>query len=219
MKQYSHIFFDLDGTLTDPGIGITNSVMYALERFGIHVSDRTALYPFIGPPLFDSFREFYGFTPEDSRAAVKAYREYFGDRGLFENELYPGIPALLESLRAAGFHLAVATSKPEHFTARILEHFDLAKYFDFAAGASVEEGVRTHKWEVIEYAIANCGIADRSGILMVGDRKHDVLGAEKCGLPCLGVLYGYGSRAELEQAGALAVAETVGDVGRYILED
>lgn len=214
--EYSHIFFDLDGTLTDPGIGITNSVMYALERFGIHVTDRRSLYKFIGPPLIDSFMEFYGFSEGDARAATAAYREYFTDRGIFENEVYPGIPALLSRLRAAGNTLVIATSKPEDFALRIAGHFDFAKYFDCVAGSAMDE-TRTKKWEVIDYALARCAVSDPRRVLMVGDREHDVLGAKRCGLPCLGVLYGYGSRAELEDAGAVAVAESVAAVGDYIL--
>ena len=124
---YTHIFFDLDGTLTDPGLGITNSVMHALERYGIPVSDRRDLYCFIGPPLVESFMRYYDFSAADARAAVDVYREYFADRGLFENELYPGIPALLARLRAAGLKLVMATSKPEAFAVRIAEHFGMPK--------------------------------------------------------------------------------------------
>ena len=213
---YTHIFFDLDGTLTDPGLGITNSVAYALERFGIRVDDRRALYPFIGPPLTESFARFYGFSPEDARAAVDVFREYFTDKGIYENEIFPGIPALLARLRAAGLKLVVATSKPEQFAERITEHFGIAQYFDCIAGAAMDE-TRTQKWEVIEYALGRCGITDRSAVLMVGDREHDVRGAARCGLRCLGILYGYGSREELESAGACALAESVEDIGAYIL--
>ena len=216
--NYTHIFFDLDGTLTDPGLGITNAVMYALERYGIRVTDRRALYRFIGPPLVDSFREYYGFSPADARAAVDVYREYFADWGIFENEVYPGIPALLARLRERGLKLVMATSKPEEFAVRIAEHFGIAEYFDCIAGAAMDE-TRTQKWGVIEYALARCGVTDRGSVLMVGDREHDVLGAARCGIACLGVLYGYGDRAELEGAGAVAVAETVEAVGNYILNE
>ena len=212
---YTHILFDLDGTLTDPGVGITNSVAYALERYGIHISDRRTLYPFIGPPLTDSFQRFYGFSAADARAAVDVYREYFADRGIFENELYPGIPALLQRLRDAGLRLVIATSKPEGFAARIAEHFGIAQYFDCIAGAAMDE-TRSRKWEVIEYALARCGVTDRGRVLMVGDREHDVQGAACCALPCLGVLYGYGSRDELCSAGACAAVPRVQAVGEYI---
>ena len=214
--RYTHILFDLDGTLTDPGVGITNSVAYALERYGIHVADRRTLYPFIGPPLVDSFMRFYDFSAADARAAVDVYREYFADRGIFENELYPGIPALLRRLRDAGLRLIVATSKPEGFAVRIAERFGIAQYFDCVAGASMDE-TRSRKWEVIEYALARCGVTDRAHVLMVGDREHDVRGAARCGLKCLGVLFGYGSREELSAAGAEALCESVEAVGDYIL--
>ena len=217
MTPFSTIFFDLDGTLTDPGEGITNSVAYALERYGIHVADRRTLYPFIGPPLADSFERFYGFSPADARAAVDVYREYFADKGIFENELYPGIPALLERLRAAGRKVVMATSKPEPFAERIAAHFGIADYFDCIAGASMDEATRTHKWEVIAYALGRLGDPAPAEVLMVGDREHDVLGAARCGIRTLGVLYGYGSREELLTAGAVAVAETVEAVGDYIL--
>ncbi len=213
--RYTHIFFDLDGTLTDPGQGITNAVRYALERWGIHVEDRRALYPFIGPPLVDSFMRFYSFSASDARAAVDVYREYFADRGIFENELYPGIPELLARLRGAGLKLVMATSKPEEFARRIAEHFGIAQYFDCIAGAAMDE-TRTQKWEVIEYALERCGNPDRGAVLMVGDREHDVLGAARCGIRCLGVLYGYGSRDELLAAGACAAVPTVEAVGEYI---
>ncbi len=218
MKRYDTIFFDLDGTLTDPGLGITNSVMYALERFGITVPDRRELYKFIGPPLMDSFQEFYGFSYADAAEATRLYRVYFCEKGMFENTVYPGIPALLRSLRADGRRLAVATSKPEEFAATIADHFDLSQYFDLIAGAAMDE-TRTQKWEVIDYAVERIGSPDRGDILMIGDRKHDVLGARRCALGgAVGVLYGYGSRAELTEAGADAVAETVADLGTLILE-
>ena len=215
---YTHILFDLDGTLTDPGLGITSAVMYALERYGIRVDDRRELYRFIGPPLVDSFMRYYGFSAADARAAVDVYREYFTDRGIFENEVYPGIPELLARLRAAGLKLVMATSKPEEFALRIAEHFGIAAYFDCIAGAAMDE-TRTQKWEVVEYALSRCGVTDRTSVLMVGDREHDVLGAARCGIACLGVLFGYGSREELEGAGAVAVADTVEAVGDYILNE
>lgn len=206
--QFETILFDLDGTLTDPGLGITNSVMFALERFGIHESDRQKLYPFIGPPLWDSFMRFYGMSREEADRAVTVYREYYADRGLFENTVYPGIPQMLEELRAQGKTLAVATSKPEGFSVKILEHFGLAKFFDRIAGASMDQS-RSRKADVIRYALSELPQADPRTTVMVGDREHDVLGAREVGLPCVGVLYGYGDRPELEAAGALSIAENV----------
>lgn len=213
---YTHIFFDLDGTLTDPGIGITNSVMYALERFGITVPQREDLYKFIGPPLIDSFMEFYHFSEADARLATDYYREYFSDCGIFENEVYAGIPELLDLLNVSGRKVIMATSKPEDFAVRIADHFGLTGSFETIAGSLMDE-TRTKKWEVVEEAVTRCQVTEREHILMVGDREHDVLGSAKCGISCLGVLYGYGSREELEKAGAIAVAETVSDVGTWIL--
>ena len=215
MSEFTHILFDLDGTLTDPGLGITNSVMHALEHFGIRTEDRSTLYKYIGPPLFDSFREFHGFSDDDARIAIDVYREYFSVTGLFENELIPGIPALLQRLKSAGRTLLVATSKPEDFSVRILEHFDLLQYFDFVAGACMDE-TRTQKWEVIQWALEHCGCG-KDRILMIGDRHHDAEGAARCGLPCLGVLYGYGSREELCSAGVVGLAASPAEIGDFIL--
>jgi len=216
MKNYPVLFFDLDGTLTDPVLGITNAVMYALERYGIELPPREALHKFIGPPLTWSFQTYYGFTEEESLKAVAVYREYYKDRGLLENEVYPGIPALLAALRAAGKTLCVATSKPELFAAQILEHFGLAEYFTHICGAAFDES-RGTKHEVIEYAIGKLGDVDRADILMIGDREHDILGAKASGLDSMGVLFGYGDRAEHEKAGADYIVDTVEDIGKMLL--
>ena len=213
--MYSTIFFDLDGTLTDPGVGITNSVAYALKKWDIEVSERSLLYPFIGPPLSDSFQRYFGFSKEDSMKAIEYYREYFRDRGIFENEVYPGVHEMLTALRSEGKKIVLATSKPEGFAKTILEHFDLAKYFDFVAGASMDES-RSKKGQVIAYALESLRITDKSTVVMVGDREHDVMGAKENSLDCIGVLFGYGSREELETAGATYVAEQVGDILRFI---
>jgi len=213
--MYDCIFFDLDGTLSDPGLGITNSVMYALRHWNIEVADRSELYKFIGPPLASSFQKYYGFTPEQSMEGIRVYREYFSVKGMFENDLYPGIPELLEKLRSMGKHLAVATSKPDQYSVEILRHFGILHYFDFVGGASMDE-TRSEKWEVIEYTLDSLKINDRSKVLMVGDREHDILGAKRCGLHSLGVLYGYGSREELEAAGADNIAETVENILDFV---
>lgn len=216
MKNYSTIFFDLDGTLTDPGLGITNAVMYALERYGFELPPREALYKFIGPPLTWSFRTYYGFSEEESLKAVAVYREYFAEKGLFENELYPGVTELLSALRRAGKTLVIATSKPEAFARRIAEHFGFARYFHHICGAAMDES-RGTKHEVIEYAIGKLDGVSRGDILMVGDREHDILGAKASGLGSMGVLYGYGDRAEHEAAGADYIVETVEELGRALL--
>ena len=201
--NYTHILFDLDGTLTDPGLGITSAVMYALERYGIRVDDRRELYRFIGPPLVDSFMRYYGFSAADARAAVDVYREYFTDRGIFENEVYPGIPELLETLCGAGCRLLVATSKPTVFARQILDHFGLLPRFLLVSGTSLK-GRSASKEEVIETALLDAGITDRRRCVMVGDRFYDTEAAARCGLDSIGVLYGYGSPEELKNAVWLA---------------
>ena len=215
MSKYDVILFDLDGTLTDPGIGITNSVMHALKKYGIEVEDRASLYKFIGPPLIDSFEKYFGFSHEEAVKSVDYYREYYKDKGIYENLVYDGIENLLVSLYEKGKKIILATSKPEPFAKEILRHFGLDKYFLFAAGSTMDE-TRTNKAEVIEYALSECGITDKTSVVMVGDREHDIIGANKNGIDSIGVLFGYGSREELETAGATYIAETVGEILNYI---
>ena len=209
--QYQNLLFDLDGTLTDPGLGITNSVAYALNKFGITVSDRSALFSFIGPPLIESFMRFYSFSREDAERAVVYYREYFSEIGIFENTPYEGIHSTLEQLRSSGKRLFVATSKPEVYARRITDHFSLTPYFEYIAGASFDE-TRSEKWDVIRYALATCELRDKSRTVMIGDRKHDMIGAKKTGLDAIGVLWGFGDRAELEETGADIILESVADL-------
>ncbi len=199
----NHILFDLDGTLTDPSEGITRSVQHALAAFGLTAS-REELLCFIGPPLVDSFVRYFGFTEEAALQAVSVYREYFAEKGIFENRVYPGIPELLKRLQCRGKRLYLATSKPEVFACRILAHFRLDGFFTFAGGSCLD-GCRARKDEVIRYVLEQMGIP-AADALMVGDREHDVLGASEAGIPCVGVLYGYGDRPELERAGAAAIA-------------
>lgn len=213
--MYEYILFDLDGTLTDPGIGITNSVAYALKRWNIEVADRKSLYRFIGPPLQDSFREYYGFSQEDALRAVDVYREYFREKGLYENEVYPGVEKLLQTLKDQGKTLILATSKPEEFAVRILRHFGLDGYFTVMAGATMDPS-RSKKGDVIAYALRESGVSDLSKAVMIGDREHDIFGAKQNGLDSIGVLFGYGDREELEKAGATRIAATVEDILNYV---
>lgn len=199
--KYDTLLFDLDGTLTDPFEGITNAIIYALGRLGIEESDRNKLTSFIGPPLTESFSEFYGMSKDDSLRAVSLYREYYGAKGLYENKLYPQMAETLRALRQEGYRLIVATCKPEVFAVKIVERFEIAQYFDYVAGATLD-GTRTEKADVIRYALENCAVADRGRAIMIGDRKHDILGARAVGLKSVGVLYGYGSEEELKGAGA-----------------
>ena len=213
--MYQIVLFDLDGTLTDSGLGITNAVAYALEKFGIHEEDRSKLNVFGGPPLKDSFIKYYGLISEACDKAVNYYREYYQDKGLFENKVYPGIPELLKYLKETGRKVILATSKPEPFTRRIMEHFHLDQYFDLIAGASMDEK-RVEKADVIRYALEKAGITDVTNAVMVGDREYDICGARENGMESIGVLYGYGSREELESAGAGQLAETVEELRKIL---
>ncbi|HEL2219612.1 TPA: HAD family hydrolase [Streptococcus suis] len=213
--MYQTILFDLDGTLTDSGQGILNSVAYALEKMGIEEPDAANLNRFIGPPLYESFSRFYQLSPEDTQSAVDAFRVYFKEKGMFENQLYPGIIPLLEELRTAGKTLVIATSKPEIFAKQILEHFGIAHYFDIIAGASLDSS-RLSKADVIGYAINQLEAFPKHGV-MIGDREHDIEGARRHQLPAIGVLYGYGSKQEFEKAGATMIVETIQDLKRILL--
>lgn len=205
--MYKYVLFDLDGTLTDSGIGITNSVEYALNKYNITVDDRAELYRFIGPPLQNSFKEFYGFSNEDCVLAVEYYREYFKEKGIYENKVYDGIVDMLKALKKNGNKIILATSKPEAFAITILKHFNLIQYFDFISAATMD-GSRSAKADIIKFALDNYGISDSSSAIMVGDRKHDIIGAKQCNIDSIGVLFGYGSRNELEMAGADFIVET-----------
>lgn len=216
--SYKYILFDLDGTLTDPAEGITKSVAYALRHYGIEPPPLEELFPFIGPPLADSFMEFYGFDKKKAAEAVWVYREYFTVTGKYENKVYDGIAGLLCELKKSGYRLAVATSKPEVLAADILEHFGLAEYFDIIRG-SMLDGTRVKKHEVIQ-AVLDEFVPDRMDeVIMVGDRKFDVEGAAEFGMDCIGVLFGYGGREELEQAGARYIAEDVAALGRLLIQE
>lgn len=214
--KHDIILFDLDGTLTDPGDGITNSVAYALRKLGQTPPPRAELEPYIGPPLIDSFMTLAGLDRERAELAVKYYREYFADRGIFENTLYDSIPEMLGQLRESGATVALATSKPEVFARRILEHFDIAKYFDFVAGSELDSR-RNKKAEVILYALECMNVTQKARVVMVGDRKHDTLGAAEVGVFSVGVTYGYGSHAELEANGAGHIVDSVQQLTDYLL--
>lgn len=215
-ENYQYFFMDLDGTITDPKEGITKSVAYALNHYGIKVENLDTLEKFIGPPLSDSFQEFYGFDREKSLEAVEKYREYFKDRGIFENELYSGMEQLLKNVTEHGGKLVLATSKPKIFAKRILEYFHIAEYFTFAAGSTLDT-TRNKKADVIRYALDSLGIEPEDAV-MVGDRKHDVIGAKENGMECIGVLFGYGDREELEAVGADRIVETVEDLEKEMME-
>lgn len=216
--MWKYILFDLDGTLTDPGPGITNCVRYALEKFDIHPKSREELYPYIGPPLTYSFQEYHGLSVAQAEQALLYYRERFSVKGLYENEVYLGIPELLQDLCDRGVTLIVATSKPEEFTLRILKHFDLEKYFAFVAGNTLKEE-RPTKSSVIAYLREHYPDISEENTVMVGDRKYDVEGAHDHGLKAIGVLYGYGDLAEMKKSGANWVAHSVTELAELLLND
>ena len=216
-RPYTTLLFDLDGTITDPAEGITNAVSIALAHFGIEVPDKTVLHPFIGPPLLDSFRDFYGFDEQQCAEALKQYRSHYGVKGIYENAVYEGIPALLYDLKAHGYRLLVATSKPEMYARRIFNKFGLTEYFDVIAGSDMAEK-RANKAAVVSYALEQAHLTSKDEALMIGDTRFDVLGAKAEGLACLGVAYGYGTRDELEQAGAAYVVDTVDELRAFLLD-
>ncbi|MBE6847341.1 MAG: HAD family hydrolase [Ruminococcus sp.] len=208
--MYQHILFDLDGTVTDSAEGILATARYTLAQFDILSPAEEQLRRFIGPPLQDSFREIFGFSEVESRRAVEIYRSRYRTDGMFRGQVYAGIPQLLEQLCAMGRTLHIATCKPEPFAVQILEHLGLARYFAYITGAALDDSRRT-KGEVIGCALERIGAPPKRDVVMIGDREHDVLGAKEHHVDCIGVLYGYGTREELEQAGASAIAATPAD--------
>lgn len=210
------ILFDLDGTLTDSGEGIINSLKYTLTAYGINDYDEKTLNKFIGPPLIESLMEIFGFDELKAREAVEKYREYFREIGILENRLYNGIELLLKSLVTDERKIILATSKAEVFAVRILEHFNISHYFWVVAGSELD-GTRIKKSEVIRFALDKAGIVELSSVIMIGDRKHDILGAKEIGIDSIGVLYGYGNYEELENAGASMIVETVEELRKALL--
>ena len=215
MSRY--LLFDLDGTLTESGEGIIRSVQYALEKMGKPETDVQKLRSFIGPPLIPQFMSFSGMTREEAGQAVQFYRERYSTTGVFENRPYPGIPEMLQTLTDRGYVLSVASSKPEHYVRQILEHFGLTPFFHEIVGANMDEK-RTEKADVIEEALKRLGLSDqRDRAIMVGDKEHDVLGAQKAGIPCVAVTYGYGSEKELGQVSPWRLVSSVAELGEYLL--
>ena len=214
-KSYSYILFDLDGTLTDSGPGIMNGFAYAIEKMGGQIPDREELGKFVGPPLKDSFSRVLGYNQEDTDKAIKLYREYYNTMGgVLENSVYPGIEELLSDLSQDGKKLFVATSKSANATNTVLEHFGLKKYFEFVATSDDKD--RPQKADVIRYLFEQCGIVDRSQVVMVGDRENDIVAAKEVGIDSIGVLYGYGDREELTAAGATYLAENTAEIKAII---
>ena len=210
--KYTTVLFDLDGTLVDSGIGVTNSVAYAMKKFGMTPPERQELFKFIGPPLTQSFREFCGFDEENTTLAIKYYREYYSETGILECTMYEGVQELLKSLKSKGYKAGLATSKPEIYATRVAENKGFTPYLDFLAAATTDEKTRATKEAVIEYALELCGERDRDKIIMIGDRHFDINGAKAFGLSSIGVTFGYGDRGELEAAGADYIVDTVAEI-------
>lgn len=212
-----YILIDLDGTITNPKEGITKSVQYALRHMNVFIDDLDSLTKHIGPPLRDGFMEFYGFNEEEAEKAVVKYREYYGEQGIHENEVFDGMERLLTRLKQAGKYLIVTTSKPEELAVQVLEHFHLEHYFDDICGATFDAR-RADKEAVIRYALEKNSVTDLESVVMVGDRKYDILGAKAVGIASIGVLYGFGSEEELIEAGADRIVATVDDVFDMIMD-
>ncbi|WP_144556038.1 HAD family hydrolase [Bacillus sp. X1(2014)] len=211
MDEYKIILFDLDGTLSDPKVGITKSVQYALEKLDIIEPNLDKLECFIGPPLQVSFAEYYGFSEEKSQKAIDFYRERFKQKGMFENELYLNIPPLLKSLKEQEYTLIVATSKPTVFSEQILKYFNIDHYFDLVVGSNLD-GTRTSKTEIIQYILEKYKDYMLDNFLMVGDRKHDIIGAKNVGIDSIGVTYGYGSFEEISQSNPTHIVRSVDQI-------
>ena len=214
--KYENILFDLDGTLTNSALGITRSVKYALDFYNIEVTDLSELNKFIGPALIDSFMDYYKFPKEKAVQAVEKYRERFSKIGLYENEVYDGIPELLDCLKSNGANLIVATAKPTVFTELILEHFNLTKYFSIVCGSELD-GSMNNKADIIRLALhkSNINVFDKT--IMIGDRNYDIIGAKSNNLDSIGVLYGFGDREELENAGATYIAKNIEEIKSIVI--
>ncbi len=211
MQNYQVVLFDLDGTITDSKLGILNSVLYSLAKFDISIEDLDSLNCFIGPPLLESFQEFCHFDKAKAHLAIQYYREYFANTGIFENAVYPGIPQLLSHLKDAGKQLLVATNKPTVFAERIISHFQLDDYFAAIIGSNLDGTLGT-KTAVINYALSKVPQVAKENAIMIGDRKHDIIGAQQNGIASIGVTYGYGSSDELQLAQPTYLTDTVEDL-------
>lgn len=215
MKDYKYILFDFDGTIVDTSPGIINATIYALDSFGIKVDNPlVSLRRFIGPPLSYSFNTFYGLQGEDIKKAIAIFRDYYSEKGISQCRVYDGMEDLLKLLKSSGKKIILATSKPEVFASKILENLGLKQYFDFIAGALMDES-RNEKPEVMDYAIKQYNI-DISEAVMIGDRFYDVQAAATFGIDSIGVLYGFGEEKEFQ--GSVAMAKDVKELGRLLTQ-
>lgn len=217
MKKYDAILFDMDGTLIDSKIGMTKAIQYSLAKYNIRADDLKSLERFIGPELYKSFRKYFSFNEKKAWEAVLFFREYYSEKGIFEAEVYPGIPELLELLYRQRKKLIVATSKQTDYAERILEYFQLKKYFYFVAGSNFDR-TRIDKSEVIEYALSQVSAYSPDKVVMVGDRKYDIVGAKNNSIDSVGVGYGYGTREEIQQINPTYRVNTVSDLQKLLCE-
>ena len=215
MKEYSTVAFDLDGTLTDPEAGLTSAFAYGLSKMGIEYGDKKNLRRFIGPPLKAEFMSVYGFSDSEAEECVRLFREYFSVYGWWDNKLYDGVPEMLKALKNRDKKIILATSKPENFAIKILKLFDIEKYFDFIGGATLDH-TRVEKSAVLSYSLDSVN-AERERAILVGDRIFDAEGARECRIDSLGVIYGHGSREEIEEAGFTYTAEKVSDIAKILI--
>lgn len=214
-RKYKYFLLDFDGTIANTGLGITKGVQYALKHFGIEVSDLSTLHNFIGPPLDESFERFFQFSKEQSKEAIVIYREYYTPYGMYESEIYDGIKDLLEAVTRKGGKIVLATSKPEIIAKELLEYFKADSYFTLIAGAS-QDLSRNKKADVISYAMNQIDISKEQAI-MIGDREQDIFGAKENSLPSIGVLYGFGDRKELKDAGADYIVQDTKELKELML--
>ncbi|MGA4721783.1 HAD family hydrolase [Fictibacillus nanhaiensis] len=217
-KNYEYILFDLDGTLSDPKIGITKSVQFALRSMGIIEENLDHLESFIGPPLQQSFYECYSFNETQIQTAITYYRERFKNVGMFENTLYEHIPTLLQELKDNGHVIVIATSKPTVFAEEILKYFNIHHHFDLIVGSNLD-GTRTSKTEIIQHILDHYKDQPMKSFVMIGDRKHDIIGAHNTGIDSIGVTYGYGSMEELTAIKPTKIVKTVPDLREFLLKN
>ncbi|MCH5291109.1 MAG: HAD hydrolase-like protein [Treponema sp.] len=217
MRTYTTLFFDFDGTLFDTSEGVFHSFDYVVDFYRLNVPDKSVYNTMIGPPLLESFSRVFHFEGQQLQDAIAKYREYYTDKGMFECCVYDGVVPLIEQLRAAGKHIVVATSKPEVYAKQILQRKNMLHLFDFVGGSDLEEQVRVHKVDIINYVLQSQGIAEKTSCLMIGDTRFDIEGAQKAGLDSLGILWGFGTKESLEHAGATYIAASPPEAGRLLL--
>lgn len=216
--SWKYILFDLDGTITDSSEGIINCVIYALGKMGYDIPAYEELYRYIGPPLYKGFQEIAGMEYEEALEAASIYRKKYSVTGIFENRPYDGIEEVLKALKENGKITGLATSKPEEYAIRILRHFNLTRYFDMITGGAID-GSHNDKEIIIEESISRFGLSvkDKSNIIMIGDRKYDIIGAKECGIASAGVCYGFARKGELEEAGADYIINTASGITGLLL--